>query len=161
MDHITIRPYYTGDAEFLVHLFFDSVRKLGRVKYDEAQVQAWAPCIPSPSEWATRMSTNETFVAERSGNIVGFLELEHNGHLNMLYRIHDDTGKGAAEALYRVAEIRARELGISRIYTEASLVAESFFTRHGYSLDLQESIERNGISLLRARMSKVLLDICK
>jgi putative acetyltransferase len=74
----------------------------------------------------------------------------------MLYRSPGASGSGVAAALYRAAETRACELGISRIRTEASLLAESFFARHGYSLDLRENVERNGIPLPRAQMSKTL-----
>ena len=156
IDQAAVRPYRAGDAGSLVQIFFAAVHELGRVKYDETQVRAWAPCIPVPSEWEARMLLNETFVAERRGDLVGFIELERNGHLSMLYRSPGASGRGVTEALYRVAETRARELGITRIRTEASLLAESFFTRRGYSLDLRENVERNGVFLPRARMSKKL-----
>ena len=156
MDKVEVRPYRVGDANSLVQIFFASVHELGRLKYDEAQVRSWAPSIPDPTEWEARMCLNETFVAERNGKLVGFIELEPNGHLNMLYRSPGISGDGVAEALYSVIEIRAYELGIPHIRTEASLVAESFFVRHGYSLDGRETVERNGVSLPRARMSKTL-----
>jgi putative acetyltransferase len=153
---VAVRPYRAGDAGSLVQIFFAAVHELGRVKYDEAQIRAWAPCIPAPSEWEARMRLNETFVAERNTDLVGFIELERDGHLSMLYRSPGISGSGVTEALYRVVETRARELGIPKIRTEASLLAESFFARHGYSLDLRESVERNGVFLPRVRMSKVL-----
>lgn len=159
MDQPAVRPYRTGDAKSLVRIFFASVHEIGRVKYDEAQVRAWAPSTPSPIEWETRMRLNETFVAERNGDLVGFIELERNGHLTMLYRSPGISGNGVTEALYCVVEARACELGIPHIRTEASLLAESFFAKHGYSLDSRENVERNGVSLPRARMSKTLCSL--
>jgi putative acetyltransferase len=156
MENMTVRPYRAGDAASLTRIFFSAVHELGRAKYDDAQVRAWAPSIPVPGEWETRTRLNETFVAERNGNLVGFIEVERDGYLRMLYRRPGISGNGAAEALYVIAEARVRELGIPRIWTEASLLAESFFMRHGYSLDGRENVERNGIILPCARMSKVL-----
>jgi len=156
MDQVTVRSYRAGDATSLVQVFFASVHELGRMKYDEAQVRAWAPCIPAPVEWEARMCLSETFVAERNGSLVGFIELEQNGHLNMFYRSPGIVGDGVAEALYFVMEIRARELAIPHIRTEASLLAESFFLRHGYRIKERENVERNGVSLPRTLMSKML-----
>jgi putative acetyltransferase len=152
-----VRFYRDGDAALLVQIFFAAVRELGIVRYAQAQVRAWAPRIPDPLKWEARMRLNETFVAERNGELVGFIELERNGHLTMLYRKPGISGNGVAEALYRIVEHRARELRIPRIRTEASLLAESFFERHGFNLESRENVERNGISLPRARMSKTLL----
>jgi putative acetyltransferase len=156
---ITIRPYRDGDARSLVHVFFRSVRELARVKYDAEQVRAWAPEVPDVSKWEARMRLNETFVAEREETLVGFIELERNGHLQMLYRSPGSAGNGVAEALYRVAEARARELGVARMYTEASLLAEGFFAKRCYRVAERETVERNGVLLARARMFKVLAHI--
>jgi len=156
MDRIAVRPYRSGDAESLVKLFFTSVHELGRIKYNHAQVRAWAPCIPDPVEWEARMRFNETLVAERNANIVGFIELTLGGHLKMLYRSPDAPDCGVTEALHNAIERRAHELGIPRIHTEASLLAESFFLRHGYRLDGREYIQRSGVTLPRALMSKRL-----
>jgi putative acetyltransferase len=153
----SIRPYRDGDARFLVYVFFASVRELACMKYDSEQVRAWAPDVPDPAEWGKRMRSHETFVAERDGEPVGFIELERDGHLRMLYRVPGVAGGGVAAELYRVMEERARELGVRRIHTEASLLAESFFVSHGYQLDQREVVERNGVSLPRARMFKILL----
>lgn len=103
------------------------------------------------------MRSHETFVAERLGEPVGFIEMERDGYLSMLYRVPGVAGSGVAEALYRAAEERAHELGIRRIRTEASLLAESFFLSHGYTLVQREEVERNGAFLPRARMFKTLL----
>jgi putative acetyltransferase len=102
------------------------------------------------------MRSSETFVAERCDGLVGFIELERDGRLNMLYRLPGACGSGVAEALYRVVETRARELGIPAIRTEASLLAESFFTAHGYRIEQRENVKRNGVFLPRARMFKML-----
>jgi putative acetyltransferase len=148
--------YKEGDANVLVRIFFAAVRELARAKYSDEQVRAWAPRVPDPSEWEARMLLNETFVAERNGELVGFIELERSGRLAMLYRTPAAAGKGAAEALYHAVEERAREIGIPRIRVEASLLAESFFMKRGYRLEARETVERNGAALPRARLSKDL-----
>ncbi len=151
-----VRSYRDGDAHILVQLFFRSVRELARAKYTEEQLQAWAPSVPDPAGWDTRMRKNETLIAEIDEMPVAFLEFTRDGHLVMLYRNPDCIGGTTTDTLYRAAEQRARILGIPRLRTEASLLAEPFFARHGYRLEERENVERNGVFLPRARMSKTL-----
>ena len=62
-----IRDYGAGDAPAIVRLFFDTVRKVNREDYSEEQVEAWAPGVPDPEEWHTRMNGRRTLVAEEEG----------------------------------------------------------------------------------------------
>jgi hypothetical protein len=70
-----IRDYGAGDAPAIVRLFFDTVRKVNREDYSEEQVEAWAPGVPDPGEWHTRMNGRRTLVAEEEGGVVGFAVL--------------------------------------------------------------------------------------
>ena len=153
---VTIRPYRDGDAPALCKLFFRSVRDVGPAKYDDAQVRAWAAAVPDPTRWAERMRGSETYVAERDDTIAGWIEFERDGHLDMLYCAPEFAGRGVAARLYALAEARARELGVTRFFTDASRFAQSFFRKHGFALDYHEEIVRHGVVIQSARMSKTL-----
>ena len=127
-----IRDYGAGDAPAIVRLFFDTVRKVNREDYSEEQVEAWAPGVPDPGEWHTRMNGRRTLVAEEEGGVVGFAELEDDGHLDMLYVREDAVGRGVGRRLYEAAVREARGKGLSRIFTEASVTARPFFERQGF-----------------------------
>ena len=66
-------------------------------------------------------------MAALDGAIVGFAELEGDGHLDTLYVHHEHQGRGIASALLDRIEAEARRLGMARLYTEASITAQPFF----------------------------------
>ncbi|HEX5481547.1 MAG TPA: GNAT family N-acetyltransferase [Terriglobia bacterium] len=153
---VAIRAYRMGDSAALVRVFFDSVHQIARAAYNEEQLRAWAPAIPDPLQWETRMLSRETLVAECGERLVGFIELERCGHIDMLYRSPEANGLGVAAQLYEASEARARELGIQKLTTDASLIAEPFFRSRGYIAGELETVERNGVRIPRLRMHKTL-----
>src|SRR5829696_7275282 len=80
-----IRDYDAGDAPEIARLFYGTVRSVNRADYSVEQVEAWAPGVPDPDEWHARMAGRKTLVAEEDGEVVGFAELEEDGHLDMIY----------------------------------------------------------------------------
>ena len=154
---MTLRRYRDGDAQALCEIFFRSVREIGRAKYDDAQVRAWAHDVPDATAWGRRMRENDTFVAVRDGDVpVGWVELETGGHVEMLYCAPEAAGRGVAARLYAAAETLARERGLTALTADASRFAESFFRKHGWSVDERETVIRFGVEIQRARMSKAL-----
>ena len=156
---VTVRRYRDGDAGPLCALFFRSVRELGPEKYDDDQVRAWADAVPDAVMWGNRMRANETFVAvsgEDDDVPVGWIELEADGHVEMLYCAPEAAGRGIAAQLYATAEALARERGVTTLTTHASRFAEPFFRKHGWNVDERETVIRFGVGIERARMSKAL-----
>jgi GNAT superfamily N-acetyltransferase len=151
-----IRDYRAGDAPAIVRLFFDTVRTVNRLDYSEEQVEAWAPGVPDPEEWHARMSGRRTLVAEEDGGVVGFAELEGDGHLDMLYVRGDAVGRGVGRLLYEAVEWEAQNTGLSRIFTEASVTARPFFERRGFRVMREQTVLRRGTKLTNFVMRKDL-----
>ena len=116
-------------------------------------MRAWAPEIPDPAAWHERMAGRHTLVADESGEVVGFAELE-DGHLDMLYCRADAVGRGVGSLLYAAVEERARGLG--RISTEASITARPFFGRRGFAVLRRNTVWREGTALTNFSMQKAL-----
>ncbi len=154
---VTVRRYREGDAAALCEIFFRSVRDVGPAKYDDAQVRAWAHDVPDAASWGARMRENETFVAVRDDDVpVAWIELEADGHVDMLYCAPEAAGHGIAALLYAAAEGLARERGLDHLTTAASRFAESFFRKQGWNVDERETVTRFGVGIERAQMSKTL-----
>ena len=66
------------------------------------------------------------------------------GWLDFAYVAPEAMGQGVAETLYAVLEGRARAAGLTRLETEASLLAERFFARRGWRIEKRQEVERNG-----------------
>ncbi len=151
-----IRPYRQADAEAIVTLFYDTVHRVAAADYTPEQLDAWAPKVPDPAAWHGRMAPRHTLVAEEKGEIYGFAELDGNGYLDMFYCRHDAQRKGIGSRLFGKIQQRARDVGLSRIVTDASITARPFFERQGFRLIKQNSIERHGVTLTNFTMEKTL-----
>ena len=151
-----VRDYVRGDTEPICRLFYETVRTVNLEDYSPEQVRAWAPEVPDPSAWHGRMLGRHTLVADEGGEVVGFAELEEDGHLDMLYCRPDAVGRGVGSGLYAAVEERARGLGVSRVFTEASITARPFFARHGFAVLRRNTVLREGIGLTNFSMEKAL-----
>jgi putative acetyltransferase len=151
-----IRYYEAGDAPEIVRLFFETVRSVNRADYSDEQLEAWAPGVPDPEEWHSRMAGRRTLVAEEGGEVVGFAELEYDGRLDMLYVRKDAVGRGVGRRLYEAVEREARGQGLGWIFTEASITARPFFEQQGFRVVREQMVSRRGVSMTNFVMEKEL-----
>lgn len=153
---VHIRAYSEADLDALIDLFTSSVRQVASRDYSPAQIEAWAPVAVNREQWATRLGSRPTYVAEASGQIVGFSDLEPDGHIDMLFVHADHQGQGVARALLDHITARAHEQGIARLFTEASITARLFFERNGFDQIEAQDVELRGQSFRNYRMAKSL-----
>jgi putative acetyltransferase len=151
-----IRAYDRPDAPSIVRLFYETIHSINLKDYPAEQLHAWAPEIPDADIWHSRMIQRCTLVAEENGEILVFAEMEYDGHLDMMYCRHDAIGSGVGRQLYQAIEAKALDLGLARIFAEASITAKRFFTRNGFVVDSEQSVIRRGIALTNFRMHKQL-----
>jgi putative acetyltransferase len=157
MNGLIIRPCRVTDAPGLAALYHRAVREGAAAHYTEAQRAAWSPAPPNGEEWRRRLVEADTILAERADRLLGFMTLDlGTGWLDFAYVAPEAMGQGVAETLYAVLEGRARAAGLSRIETEASLLAERFFARLGWLVEKRQEVERNGVRLPNAVMAKSL-----
>ena len=152
-----IRPYAAADLDALITLFRDSVRTVARRDYTLGQVLAWAPDEVDREVWALRLAASSTWVGADGGCAVGFVTLEADGHLDMLYVHAELQGRGIATALLGRAEGSARSRGLARLFTEASITAKPFFESRAFlAVDMQK-VARRGQELTNFRMVRELV----
>ncbi len=153
---IEIRGYEKKDAPEIVRLFYETVHSVNRPDYSKEQVEAWAPEVPDAAAWHSRMTSRKTLVAVENVEVVGFAELEENGHLDTFYLRKDAVGRGVGQCLYQAVEGEARAWGIGRIFTEASITARPFFERQGFDVVREQKVQRRGVGLTNFVMEKKL-----
>lgn len=147
---------YEADAPFIARLFYETVRTINRKDYTEEQLGAWASKVPDPEAWHRRSSNRCTQVADKNGEVIGFGELEYDGHLDMLYCRKDAIGRDVGRRLYLALEREARNLRLERVFAEVSITARSFFERRGFSVIAPQTVVRQGVSMINFRMEKWL-----
>lgn len=80
--------------------------------------------------------------------------MDKTGYLDRLYVHKNFQGIGITTALIHELEQRAREQGILYFTTNSSITAKSFFQKHGYQVEAENKIIRNGITLINYKMRK-------
>jgi putative acetyltransferase len=151
-----VRAYKTSDAEEIVQLFYDTVREVNIRDYSKEQVEAWAPVDMAVERWMKRLASQLTYVAEESGNIVGFAQLEENGHIDCFYCHKDFQRKGVGTQLLKQIESKAADLGIERLFTEASITAKPFFESKGFVVVRKQEVELRNQKFINFVMEKFL-----
>lgn len=149
-----IRTYEIGDTEAIMQLFYDTVHEVNICDYTQEQVDVWAPTNMDTDFWADSFKRKYTYVAEEGTQIIGFGELEDNGHIDRFYCHKDFQGKGIGTQILQKIESKARSLGIKRLFVEASITARPFFEKRGFVTVRQQEVERRGQTLINFVMEK-------
>lgn len=155
---VEVRNAAAGDASAVADIFCNTVLNVNVGDYSVAQVEAWAGPAPDPEMWERRIAEDDArnvFVATKEDRVVGFAELEEDGHVDTLYVHHQYQGCGIASALLDQIEAEARSIGLRRLYTEASITAEPFFRRRGFSMVRPQDVEVRGHAFRNFVMDKV------
>ena len=153
-----IRAFCVEDAPALARIFHDSIHIGAAKAYDGDARRAWCPKMPEGPTWAKRLDRAVTFVAEHMGAPVGFMSLEpESGHIDLAFVDPAHTRQGIASALCRHIENHAKALGLDRLTTDASLLAEPMFASQGWRVVARQEIERRGVTLQNCRMEKTAI----
>lgn len=151
-----IRNFSPSDTREIVQLFYNTVHEINICDYTQAQVDAWAPKNLSDEIWLEKLRTKLTYVAEEDGQIVGFGQLETDGHIDCFYCHSKHQRKGVGSMLLTHIEKTARSLGIKRLFTEASITAKPFFQSKAFNVIKEQQVERRGVYLRNFVMEKLL-----
>lgn len=152
---VQIRRANPADFAALGEVFHDAVRH-GADLYSPAQRAAWSPAPRAGRDWDETLSGQNVWMAEENGLALGFLTLRPDGYIDLAYIRAAAQGRGLFGRLYREAEDGARQLGLTRLWTDASLHAKPPFESVGFAVTLPETVMRNGEAFKRFQMEKRL-----
>lgn len=131
-DRRIIRDFEEEDLEAVLGVFQDSVRQVAARDYIPEQVEAWAPDPPDQPYWCRRLARCAVFVCEDQGSVSGFIAIDANGHVDLLFVHPAHLRRGIASALLAHARAWAQERGARRLTTDASITARPFFEQAGF-----------------------------
>ena len=156
-DALTVRAFTRADAGATRQVFRHAVRVGAANCYSEAErIAWWGGSVVTDADWRMAREAQPTWVAERRGEVVGFVDLKSDGEVNMLYVHPDHTRRGIGSALLDEVEQSARGADMMRLHARVSLVAEPVFARAGFLVVRRQWAERDGERLAQAVMEKVL-----
>jgi len=154
----TIRAYQATDAARLACLYKRSVLHYGPQAYSADQVRVWAGTVCA--EKIAARSIDGRFVvvaADVADNILGWGDLEADGHINFLYSAPEACGRRVGSTLYGALEQHARARSMPRLFVEASELAKHLFTRRGFVFLRRNDLTVEGIAIHNFSMEKRLL----
>ena len=151
---VSIRAYRQADTIDLAGLFRASVHSVPQHDYSSSQARAWASTLIDEVRFGERCASKSTWIAEIEGRIVGFSDLESDGHIDLLYVHPDFQRRGVARALLEHIESTARESSLPRLYTEASITARPVFEARGFHVIAPQTVTVGGESMINYRMEK-------
>lgn len=153
-----MRPYRPGDAEALTEIFVRAVTETGLRGYSPEQVAAWAASGGTLQITEERCGDGRlVLVAVTDDDVpMAFIDLEADGHLDMMFCLPEWTGKGVASALYDQLETEAKARGLHRMYVEASEIAKPFFLHKSFALLHRNDFTLDGIAIHNYAMEKNL-----
>jgi putative acetyltransferase len=144
--------YKPSDLKTVVALFGRSVHEVASRDYSPAQISAWAPQTPDLSEWTERLSKGTVFVCECENQLVGFIRIEKDGCLDLLYVHSQFQRQGVAQTLFERALVWASNQGLRRLTSDVSITARPFFEHVGFRVVRSQTIEHRGVSIQNFQM---------
>ncbi|WP_435009441.1 GNAT family N-acetyltransferase [Tundrisphaera lichenicola] len=153
---ISIRSFRPDDAPKLLQLFRDTIRRVNSRDYTPEQIDAWASDEIDLQAWSDRFEGRFVAVAESDGRLVGFGELEADGHIDRFFVSADHQRIGVGRSLLDAIVSEAGRLDIARLSTEASITARPFFEDQGFETLASQIVVSRGIEFRNYRMSRSL-----
>ena len=149
-----LRQYQPSDCKTLAELFFHTVHTVNSKDYSDKQVNAWADGNVDMKRWNESFLSHYTVIAEIDDVIVGFGDIDKTGFLDRLFVHPDYQRQGIASALCDELEQSVTTL---KIITHASITAQGFFLKRGYTIINEQQVQRHDISLTNYLMERNLL----
>jgi putative acetyltransferase len=154
---IIVRPARAGDEAGVFQVHVRAIRETASRCYSAEQIAAWSGNL-RPDIYTGTIAAGRLFVAEESGQVVGFGDLDvASGEVTAIYVVPEAQGRGVGGALLEEAENRARQAGLREIRLVSSVNAVAFYERRGFvSSGPSLHTLRNGAVLESEKMHKGL-----
>jgi len=144
-----IRKYKTGDEKFIAQIYHDAIYQLAAGDYSQAQLDAWAnpPLDLDDVKHKHRCELKQPFVNERDGRVVGFMELDPDGHIDCVYVDPAYARLGVMSEIMKEVKHEAVRAGVTKLFAEVSKTARPFFEYHGFVWIRDNIVNVRGASL--------------
>ncbi|MCH5516135.1 GNAT family N-acetyltransferase [Pseudomonas syringae] len=156
---LQIRRAERCDAEAAFDIRFQAIQNQCSTVYTNAQVMAWT-CVPLTDKYRSWVE-NDYHLACVNGLPVatGLINLQ-SGELEAIFVLPKFMGQGIGKKMVTHLEHLARKAGLAEIHLEATLNAESFYKRCGFTASAQAVYNSpSGLQLACVPMRKQLVGL--
>jgi len=150
---VDYEPKYSNQV---ADIYYKTIHTVNRRDYSEEQINAWAPLPIDYDAWRKRLDQKRPVLAIENDTVVGFGELEQDGHIDCFYVHSDHQRKGIGRLLMDEIERRARERLLAKLYAEVSITARPFFHAMDFTTVRENEELMRGVLLTNYIMEKPL-----
>lgn len=155
--HWSRRSSGSEDAAATLTVLLKAITETAAADYSPGQITAWArPEQRTLSEWEPAMKVRDSYVALLDKEIVGFSDVDPEGHIDMMFVSPPHSRRGVASALLTPLHGHARAHGIRSLSADVSITARPFFEKHGFTVVTQLHPMTAGVPMTNLRMTKML-----
>ncbi|MGK7946254.1 MAG: GNAT family N-acetyltransferase [Microcystaceae cyanobacterium] len=145
--------HYNGQFSEIADIFDNAIHNIPTSIYTKEQQNAWCPSPINYDYWRWRCELKRPFIYVINGQVVSFLELDTDGHIDCLYTHPEYQRQGIAQALLNHAISICDFWKIKRIYVEASHLIRPLFEKNGFVV-----IKPNYVILREVRLDNWLME---
>jgi putative acetyltransferase len=132
-ENMLIREASVDDALTILNLHKRSVLALCRNEYSPAQLNGWLE-HSALEKYRLRLQSHRTFVAERDGEVVGYVRWNPaTNELCSIFIDPDHVRQGVATELMQIVYHDAIDSGVTELWLDASLTAVPFYQVEGWT----------------------------
>jgi putative acetyltransferase len=151
-----LRAYCVEDAAATLAVFERAVRLTASADYGSRQVSAWLGADRDLVDWNTARLATTTQVAVIGERIAGFVDVNHDGYIDMLFVDPNRQRQGVASALLDWTEATATAIGASQLSAFVSITARPVFEAHGFVVHQERVPVVHGVPMKNFHMIRQL-----
>lgn len=153
---ITIRLAKISDLTEMQKMFVDTITTICKDDYSPEQIKVWTASIENTQHWTDILTLQYFLVAELDNKIVGYISLDTNDYIDLLYVHKDYQRQGVADKLYFEIEKEAIKNRTSVLRANVSKTARLFFEKKGFIIRKEQTNIRQGVEIINYKMTKQL-----
>ena len=149
-----LRVIQNFEVDIVAEIYQSAVKQLAKKYYTESQIEAWSNIPHQKDKFHELIFQPTTYVLEKELKIIAFCGLEKNGHIASLYVHPNFSRQGYGSTILNFVLKQGINLGLKTFHTEASILSQPVFQRHGFKILEIETIKLRGVSFDRYKMGK-------
>jgi putative acetyltransferase len=135
-------------------VYYSAIHTVACRDYTSEQIEAWAPRDLDPDLWERKIRSINPFVAELSGEAVGYADVQSSGYIDHFFVSGKHPRRGVGSLLMGRLLSEAASLGIGTLTSDVSRTAQPFFEKFGFVVIEQRFPECRGVVVPNARMAR-------
>lgn len=146
-----------SDLVEILQLFKDTVHAICKSDYYVEEINSWTSSVQHTQGWTDKINLHYFLVADLDTEIIGFVYLDNNDTVDLLYVHKNYQRQGIANKLYDELERKAVAENVTILYSNVSKTAVPFFDKMGYKVLVEQKNNRQGIEMVNYKMAKHVL----